>query len=318
MSIIMHIMLTKICKKNDGNKNNIYFCERCDYGCSRKFLFDQHCSTKKHRKTEMLTNAREKYALFGCKCGKQYKHQQSYNRHTKVCNVLAATLTVTQDGNCEDKVSKQDGDRDKEELRGMVQALLKQNESMVLANKEMREMVGEIMPKIGNNNTTVHNKFNLNIFLNEECKDALNLSDFLSTLELKLDDLDNTRQNGFITGITDIFVNGLRELDLNKRPIHCCDRKREILYVKDNNIWERDNNKSTMKRAIHDVAKKQIGKIKEWESTNPDWNKTDEGTTEYIEMIGNITNTSLENNSESNSENKIIKTIAKEVLLDKL
>ena len=306
MSIFMHIMLTKICKKSDGKEKKEYYCEKCDYKCSTKFLYTQHCSTKKHQNQEMLKNAHKKYALFSCDCGRTYKHQQSYNRHLKQCQVRLLTVQTQN--------TKIDVDPEKEELKGMVQELLIQNKNMILANKEMRDMVDEIIPKIGNNNTTIHNKFNLNIFLNEQCKDALNLTDFVNTLELKIDDLDNTRQNGFITGITDIFVKGLKQLDLNKRPIHCCDLKREILYVKDNNTWERDNDKTTMKQAINDVAKKQISKIKEWESDNPDWNKTDEGTVKYIEMIGNITNTNLENNT----ENKIIKTIAKEVLLDKV
>ncbi len=299
-------MLTKICKKNDGNNYQGYYCDDCDYKCSKKFLFTQHCSTKKHKNRKMLANARKNMHFFTCDCGKNYKHQQSYNRHVKSCQYVNNNIL----SNITEPV-----DQEKDKLREMVHDLLIQNKNMILANKEMRAMVGEMIPKIGNNNTTtIHNKFNLNIFLNEECKDALNLTDFVNTLELKIDDLDNTRQNGFVTGITDIFVKGLKQLDLNKRPIHCCDLKREILYVKDNNSWERDNNKSNIKQAINDVANKQISKIKEWECTHSDWNKTDEGTTKYIEMIGHITNTSLENNS----ENKIIKTIAKEVLLDKV
>lgn len=300
-------MLTNVCNDNNSKNLHKYFCKQCDYSCSKKFLFTQHCSTKKHQNREMLANARKNMQNFTCDCGKQYKHQQSFNRHVKQCSKNKFIKNT--------EIEPTVIDNEKEELRDMVHQLLIQNKNMILANKEMREMVGEIIPKIGNNNTTtIHNKFNLNIFLNEECKDALNLTDFVNTLELKTDDLDNTRQHGFVMGITDILVKGLKQLDLNKRPIHCCDLKREVLYVKDNNTWERDDNKNTMKKAINNVAKKQIEKIKVWESTNPNWNKTDKDTTKYIEMIGHVTNTSLENNS----ENKIIKTIAKEVLLDKI
>ena len=336
MSIFKHIMLKKICAKNHGNKKKGFFCELCDYECSSRFLIEQHYSTKKHEKAKMLKNAHKNahknMLLHRCSCGRTYKHVQSYNRHVKGCSVFLGNSANNVDSNSgglsttnmagneivcthhNDISNIEDGDQEKAELRGMIKQLIVQNQNMLMENKEMREMVGEIIPKIGNNNTTIQNKFNLQIFLNETCKDAINLTDFVNTLELGLEDLNNTRQHGFITGITDIFVKGLKQLELNKRPIHCSDLKREVLYVKDNDTWEKDNDKNNMKQAISDVAKKQIDKIKEWEHEHPEWNQTDKGTTEYIEMIRNVTN----NEQEDNSENKIIKTIAKEVLIDKI
>ena len=313
-------MLAKICKNSDGKKKNLFICEFCDYKCTTKFLYNQHCSTKKHKKAEMLGNARKNMHQHVCSCGKKYIHKQSYNRHVKACPYFVGENEIiekkTEEFLKKVDISKKDDDSDEEkkELRGMIKQLIVQNQNMLMENKEMREMVGEIIPKIGNNNTTIQNKFNLQIFLNETCKDAINLTDFVNTLELELDDLDNTRRHGFITGITDIFVRGLKQLELSKRPIHCSDLKREVLYVKDNDTWERDNDKNNMKQAISDVAKKQIDKIKEWEQQHPNWNASDNGTTQYIEMIRNITN----NSGEDNPENKIIKTIAKEVLIDKI
>ena len=309
-------MLEKICTFDDGKKKVSYFCELCDYKCGTKFLFNQHCSTKKHKKAKMLGNARENMQKIVCPCGKSYAHSQSYNRHIKNCKFHNVDNTVINEQNSTlvGKEKEVKIDSENKELRGMIKQLITQNQNMLMENKEMREMVGEMIPKIGNNNTTIQNKFNLQIFLNETCKDAINLTDFVNTLELELGDLDNTRQHGFITGITDIFVRGLKQLELNKRPIHCSDLKREVLYVKDNDTWERDNNKNNMKQAISDVAKKQIDKIKEWEVQHPNWNASDSGTTQYIEMIRNVTN----NSEEENPENKIIKTIAKEVLIDKI
>ena len=160
-------------------------------------------------------------------------------------------------------------------------------------------------------------KFNIQVFLNEDCKDALNLNEFINTLNLELKDLHETRRNGFISGITNIFVRELNQLDLHKRPIHCSDLKRETLYIKNNNEWEKDNpDKQLIKSAIAGVAKRQINKIKEWETANPDWNKTDAGTTEYIEMVRNVTDMG-EDSARDKNENKIIKSIAKEVLIDK-
>ena len=178
----------------------------------------------------------------------------------------------------------------------------------------MREMVKDMIPKIGNNNNnTTINKFNLNLFLNEECKDAINLTDFVETLKLEFEDLDNTREKGYITGITNIFVRGLRQLDFNKRPIHCSDLKREVLYVKDNNIWEKDSNeKDKLKKALAVVSKRQINKIKEWEKNYPNWDQTEQGTANYIDMIKSLTQY-----TDSDNENKIIKTIVKEVIIDK-
>ena len=232
-----------------------------------------------------------------CACGKKYKHIQSYNRHLKECNSV-----ITQSQNSE-----------KEELRGMISTLITQNQNIIMENKEMRELVKDMIPKIGSNNTTITNKFNWQFFLNEECKEALNLTDFVETLKLSLADLDETRQNGYVTGITNIFIRGLRELELHKRPIHCSDLKREVLYVKDNDTWEKDNNeKRLVKQAINTVAKRQIDKIKEWETNKPDWNQSENGTQMYIEMVRNVTGDDSEL-----SDNKIIKTIAKETIIEK-
>jgi len=256
------------------------------------FLFKQHCSTKKH-KNGKCSKMLKKYApVYKCECGKEYKHIQSFNRHTKNCIV-------------------KNSEREKRELRTMISSLVSQNQNMLMENKEMRELVKDMIPKIGN--TTINNKFNLNLFLNEECKDAINLTDFITNLKLELDDLDNTRQNGYITGISNIFIRELKQLELHKRPIHCSDIKREILYVKDNNTWEKDNEDNTiMKGAINSLAKRQINKIKEWELENPTWNKTEEGRNNYIKMVKTITEC-----DDDKVDNKIIKSIAKEVIIDK-
>jgi hypothetical protein len=288
-------MPLKICHSNPSNNNFKFFCEKCDYGCNKLFLFNQHKKTKKHQNEKCSKMLIENMQHHKCSCGRIYKHVQSYNRHIKQCTQYIASNM----------------DKEKNELKGIITTLITQNQNMLLENQEMREMVKGMIPKIGNNNTTINNKFNLQFFLNEECKDAINLTDFVKTLQLELDDLDKTRKNGYVSGITNIFVRGLKELELHKRPIHCSDLKREVLYVKDNDTWEKDNNeKQIMKQAINTVAKKQIDIIKEWEASNPNWNSTEAGTKMYIDMVKNVTDT-------SDSENKIIKTIAKEVIIEK-
>jgi hypothetical protein len=193
----------------------------------------------------------------------------------------------------------------------MISLLVSQNQNMLMENHEMREMVKDMIPKIGN--TTINNKFNLNVFLNEQCKDAINLTEFIDTLNLELIDLDNTRHHGYVNGIANIFIRGLKQLDLHKRPIHCSDYKREILYVKDNDAWEKDtDDKTIMKHALTNLAKRQIDKIKEWEDKHPEWNKTEDGTNNYIKMVKSLTDC-----EDNKSDNKIIKTIAKEVIISK-
>ena len=293
-------MAQKICPDKASNDSPKFYCEKCDYSCNKLFLFKQHCSTKKHLRTECSKKLTKHAQIYECPCGRTYKHIQSYNRHQKSCQHAQINQTRS-------------SDKEKEELRGMIATLITQNQNMLLENKEMREMVKDMIPKIGSNNTTITNKFNLQFFLNEQCKDAINLTDFVETLKLELADLDETRQNGYVTGITNIFVRGLRELELHKRPIHCSDLKREVLYVKDNDTWEKDNEeKQMMKQAITTVAKRQIDKIKEWEANNPNWNKTESGTQMYIEMVRNVTAA-----DDERSENKIIKAVAKEVIIEK-
>jgi hypothetical protein len=289
-----------------SKKNILYECKKCDYICSKKFLYNQHCKTKKH-----LASISELYMpehiCSGCK--KVYKHKQSLNRHKKRFCIKSSPSKNT---NEIDTINNNSINA----LSETINTLIKQNVDFKNENKEMREMIKDIIPNIGNNNTTINNKFNLQVFLNEECKDAINFDEFINTLQLDISDLDITRQYGYINGMSNIFIKGLRQLDLHKRPIHCSDLKREILYIKDNNSWEKNNeNQNFLKNAINTIAKKQIDIIKEWEYKNPNWNTTEEGTLKYIDMIRNAMN--VNENEDINSNNKIIKTIAKEVSITK-
>lgn len=300
--------------KSNGKKKYKYYCEACDYGCSRKFLMQQHEKTNKHKSAYFsegnAQNAHLEICYHTCSCGKKYKHIQSYNRHKKVCQFSESEnqiLAVTVKEN--EKNSEESSD-----LKDMITALIEQNKSILLENKEMRNIVKDLIPKVGSNNTTNYNQFNINVFLNEQCKDALNLTDFVNTLKLESSDLDITRENGYAKGIANIFLKGLRNLDMHKRPIHCSDLKREVLYVKDNDTWEKEaREKPKIKQAITTVAKKQINAIKEWEAKHPGWQNSDKGQKEYCEMVREVTSCA----GSDETENKIIRTIAKEVIIDK-
>lgn len=292
--------MLKYALPTQGKENWKNYCEICDYGCNKRFLMVQHQKTKKH---EMLKNAQSpsptlnsgtvKDALQVCRCGRRYKHVQSYNRHLKTCDKIITNETIVNN------------------VHIMMSSLSEQYKNIVTENAEMRRIVKELLPRVGN--TTINNQFNIQMFLNEECKDALNLTEFIETLHLDHTDLTSTRENGYAVGITNIFIRGLKALDFNKRPIHCSDLKQEILYVKDYGVWEKDDaDKQKIKGAITSVAKKQINTIKKWEENHPNWQNSDQGTQEYCEMIQHVT---CPNNEEEN--NKIIKNIAREIILDK-
>ena len=280
-----------------------FYCQKCKYGCNRKNLFEQHKRTKKHNTDVIHDRASNKHK---CNCGRTYRYIRNLNRHLQDC------VEGVSHKNTSNVLSLSN---DNAELKNMITTLITQNNNILSENKEMVGLVKEMIPKIGNNNTTINDKFNLQIFLNERCKDAINMTEFVETLHLEMDDLDNTCQNGYISGIANIFVKGLKQLELHQRPIHCSDLKREVIYVKDNDTWERDNEEKTIKKAINAVSKKQIDKIKEWEQYNPDWTNTENGTKEYIEMVRNVTNTG---GGDGKTDNKIIKTIAKEVIIEKV
>ena len=169
-----------------------------------------------------------------------------------------------------------------------------------------------MIPKIGNNNTTI-NKFNLQVFLNEQCKDALNLTDFVATLQLELADLDATRQHGYVNGITNIFVRGLRELELHKRPIHCSDLKRETLYIKEENKWEKETQETKqMLSAVRGVNKKNYQMLTKWKETHPKcMDSESKQSDEYMKIVSKVMDGDEEN------INKVIKKVAKEVVIDK-
>tara|TARA_B100002051_G_scaffold191136_1_gene181114 strand:- start:2362 stop:3171 length:810 start_codon:yes stop_codon:yes gene_type:complete len=249
--------------------------------------------------------------MLKCPCGKEYRHVQSYRRHARRCAM--GTLSDVQEAPDLPKGGSLGGpadqgvqDGEKQELRDIIRTLVDQNRTILRENQKMQSVVREMLPKIGNNNTT----FNLSVFLNETCKDAINLSEFVESLKLEAGDLDKTRELGYASGVASILVRGLQQLDIHRRPIHCSDVEREVLFVRDKDAWEEGaHGRGHLKAAISTLAQRQTGKIKEWEAENPDWNKTEEGTQRYIEMVRSVT----DKGEGEREESKIISSIAREV-----
>ena len=279
----------------DGREG--FHCVKCNYTCRTRFLFKQHITTKKHR--------------LRCTCGKVYRHIQSYKRHAAKCPVARASEQCAPQpaevgGSASAGAEAGGNDAEKQELLTIIRNLADQNRTILLENKKMQSVVRDMLPKIGSNNTT----YNLQVFLNEKCKHAINLSEFVDTLKLEAGDLDRTRELGYAGGVANILVRGLQQLDVHLRPIHCSDVQHETLFVRERDAWEQgEDGRGKLQGAISTVAQRQTGKIKEWEAQNPDWNKSDEGTQRYIEMVRSVT----DGGEDSGADSKIITSIAKEV-----
>jgi hypothetical protein len=195
--------------------------------------------------------------------------------------------------------------------------IIEQNKQILEQNKQLFELVKEKQITVNSNHTT--NNFNLQIFLNEKCKDALNIMDFVSSLKLQLTDLESMGKLGYSEGISKIFIRGLKELDIFKRPIHCSDVKRDTLYIKDKDAWEKENdNKDKMKIAINFIAHENIKQIPVWVVENPDANDYESKKhMEYIKILGESMGAYEEDIINKNYQ-KIIKNVAKEVAIEKM
>jgi len=316
----------KVCE----NSSQLY-CSLCDYKCSRLFLMKQHLSTKKHtRKLPQKLSTLSTSTKNTCSnCGKVYKERTGLWRHKKQCfprtneneNPEQYALLATKDillnhesENLKDlvKVILDKLNRDSDVKEDFAKQAKEQNElihnDMLNQIKEQNKIIQDMVPCIGNYN---NNQLNINVFLNETCRDAINMSEFLASIEIKLKDLKCSQQNGLSESISTILVNGLQELDTYKRPIHCTDMKREVLYIKENDEWEKEDGKNALRYAINDVAEKQRKAIAQWEIQNPDWTDTDAGKDEYIALVKSV----MTDISNERAENKIIKTIAKETMI---
>jgi hypothetical protein len=264
---------------------------------------------------ELAGNAKKAAALFVCLCGQKYAGMSGLWKHQKKCKINSVPDTPI----VQQEVPKPTTDAPNNIITSeLVMELLKQN-------NEFKSLIVELVSKgVGNNNTNINSnnttktKFNLNIFLNEQCKDAMNIMDFVNSLQLKLTDLERVGELGYVKGISHIVVNKLKDLDVCKRPIHCSDIKRETMYVKDENAWEKENGKNEkITKMIKHVAHKNQLQINEWRQENPKHKDPESFLCDKFLAIVNQSMGGSTNDDDINNFNKIIKNIAKEVIIDK-
>ena len=296
-------------------------CEICDFKCSKASNFNKHIETIKHKRLAETSKKmpNDSHKSFDCGCGKKYYHSSSLAKHKRSCIVTSIPIIETKE--IDKKIDEQNdyticSDENITITKDMFMSLLKDNQEMMKMIKSLSEHQLTTTQHITNNNSNnnITNNFNLNIFLNEKCKDALNMSEFIDSLKITLDDLLFSKDNGITRGVTDIMMKRLKELDIYKRPIHCTDIKRDTMYIKDEDKWHKDNNHNKFKNTIIQVANKERSALQQWALDNPDWIDTEQKQIQYLTMVRSICEP-IE--TYSNYERKIVKNIGKEILVDK-
>ncbi len=339
--------MTIVDKKAGQNSPKNFYCDVCDYTCSKASHFKQHLSTAKHKNQHLSTfiNKKGKIVpeLFRCECGKTYKGRDGLWRHKKVClstpvNELSTThfscdcgqlFKNVQDyklhmNSCSKNVNNEifktmvkalsSVTSSKDEMKEMVTSMIKDNQEL---HKNFIDNIPNMTGTVTNSHNTYHtnnisNNFNIQMFLNTHCKNAMNLTDFIETLPITNETYDNTIENGLTKTITTMFVDGLKNLDLLERPIHCTDPNRKTLYIKENDVWEKDNELKSIESGIKKIALKQRTSINKWQDANIGWDKDENLQTRMTKLVFNSMTSIEEDEKETN---KIIKAIGKNTYL---
>ena len=309
-----------------------FVCETCDFKCSKESNYKIHIETNKHK---MVIDGNHKMPnnepkIFSCICGNTYKYRPGLARHKRTCIAINTPADAPTDAPLVIEVKEQPQQHPQAEdficaddkitiTKEMFMTLVKNSEEMMKIIKEQNlvvpsQVINNNNCNNTNNNIKNNNTFNLNIFLNEKCKDALNMSEFIDTLKITLEDLLFSKTNGISRGVTVVMFKGLKQLDIYKRPIHCTDAKRDIMYIKDADKWKKDDNHDMMKDTIVRIADKERTALQQWAIDNPDWMETERKQIEYLTMMRSICEP-IEDYE--NYERKIVKNLGKEILVDK-
>ena len=292
--------------KQNANKYN---CEKCDFECSKQSEWNRHILTLKHQKGTVETKMKQQFTkntpLYDCSiCKDVFNSRTTLWRHKKKCSNVQADIVSNTNTN---------SNIDMVQMTEMFKYMMTQNQEF------MADIFDKVMPNIGNktncNNTNSNNtnNFNIQMFLNDHCKNAMNLTDFIQSLPITSETYDSTIENGLTKTITSMMVNGLNELDILERPIHCTDATRKTLYVKDSDTWEKDNELLYILKGIKELSLKQRTLISKWKEVNDGW-KTDENL--QSKMTNLVFNSMTQIESDEKETGKIIRSISKNVYLD--
>jgi hypothetical protein len=293
---------------NHGNASK-YYCDTCDYNTSKKSSFDNHILSAKHKRQLTATEiCPEHICSF---CAKKYQDRTGLWRHKKICGQQKQTETVLIE-----QLLKQNDD--------FKTLIIEQNKMFVEQNQEIQKQMIDICKNSVINNNTInnvnsHNKtFNLQVFLNEDCKDAMNITEFVNSIQLQLSDLEHVGQVGYVEGISNIIIKNLKALDVTKRPVHCTDQKRETIYIKDGDVWEKDeDDNKKLRKMIRSVAFRNCKNTRLFKEKYPDCMKSESIYSDiYNKIIIEVMGGGPKSNDIEN-QNKIIRKIAKVMTIDK-
>jgi len=278
-------------------KNAIIFeCKICDFKSCNKYNYIKHLSTLKHKNLHFTDKKMQKLQeSYYCICGKSYKHRQSLYTHQSKC-MFKDKESITQNLSQE----------------FVLDVIKKQQDQITELTNTIKDMAPLINNTNNTNNTinnTQNNKFNINVFLNEQCKDAINMSDFIKSLHITIDQLDFTKQNGLAQGLSKSIIDNMNKLSIYQRPMHCTDSKREILYIKDDDSWSKDGAKEKLKNVINKASSKNYNALMEWKTLNPDYMNNEDKTDYFTKTISTI------GKPTSSIDDKVIKLLCKEIYI---
>ena len=300
-----------------------YLCKPCDYSTSKKSSFHKHITTRKHTLLTSVNNELTAIdALHTCSiCNKTYKSRVGLWKHSKLCGIqtINTIVCLEHDTPSENMIVIPKYEHDISQLTNLVIDVVKNNSDF---QKQMLEMCKNMQSTIisntncnNNNNVSTTNNFNLQVFLNEYCKDAMNISEFIESFDLQISDLENVGRLGYIEGMSNIIISKINNLEVNKRPIHCSDLKREIIYIKDDDVWNReDANNTKFRKVISKVTRKNIGMLSDWRNKYPDCMDIE---SDYNEIYLKLIKEAMGPDDSADNENRIMKKVVKHLVIDK-
>jgi hypothetical protein len=281
----------------------------CHYSTQRKYNFEIHIESIKHKNNALTTNDNaflvKTSNKFICPCcNKFFNDRAGLWRHKKKC-IYVNNDTLEESHTSTDK--------------NLIIMLIKQNSELIKENTDFKSMMMKVIENGTNNitHTNSHNKaFNLNFFLNETCKDAMNITDFVDSIKLQISDLERVGELGYVEGLSNIIARNLKELDVTQRPVHCTDKKRETMYVKDENTWEKDEERKKMHKLVKKIADKNIKLLPQYRELYPDYTnasslRSDQYNQIFLQALGGSGDNDFE------KEEKIIQKVSREVLVEK-
>jgi hypothetical protein len=293
-----------------------FYCEKCDFICYKKSNYTKHLLTRKHANVNNINQTGAEKCHVCDTCDKRFKDRSGLWRHKqKSCS---SSIQPISDASLSESMPAPP-----QIDATLIVELLKENKELREMMIEQNKQVIDIAKNSGNttNNTinnTTNNRFNLNVFLNETCKDAINLNDFIQSIELSIDDFINTGEVGYVRGISDIMLERIRDMEPHVRPIHCTDLKREIVYVKDSDIWAKeDENKTHIRKAVRIVANKNKAQVHPWIQENPKYDILDTPECDKFFEYSKASLGGYGKEEDEKFEKKIINNILKETVIDK-